>query len=149
MPQLDPNHFPSQLFWIIISFALFYLIMHFIIVPRISKIIHHRKHLTEMNETEAHILKLEIAELKAVAHKRLDEVNQEVQNMQAEAAKEFAEYSAKALADFNSKMSKKYSKIQQDILSQKSSLEDSSSQDLVNKLAYQIIAKITGEKYDR
>jgi len=42
MPQLDFSTFSSQVFWLIISFALMLTIMRFLVVPRISSIIDQR-----------------------------------------------------------------------------------------------------------
>ena len=44
MPQLDPQHFPSQLFWLCIVFSLLYLCVHVWIVPRIKKGMYQRHH---------------------------------------------------------------------------------------------------------
>ena len=37
MPQLDPSTFGSQLFWLLACFGALYLVLSFIVVPRISK----------------------------------------------------------------------------------------------------------------
>jgi F-type H+-transporting ATPase subunit b len=37
MPQLDPSTFGSQLFWLLVCFGALYLVLSFIVVPRISK----------------------------------------------------------------------------------------------------------------
>ncbi|MCH1569221.1 MAG: F0F1 ATP synthase subunit B' [Parvibaculales bacterium] len=37
MPQLDPSTFGSQLFWLLVCFGALYLVLSFIVIPRISK----------------------------------------------------------------------------------------------------------------
>lgn len=44
MPQLDPTHFPSQLFWLCITFGLLYVCIQFWIAPKIKKGLHVRHH---------------------------------------------------------------------------------------------------------
>jgi len=39
MPQLDFSTFPSQIFWLFVSFAVLYLIMATLIVPRLERIV--------------------------------------------------------------------------------------------------------------
>ena len=43
MPQLEITTYPSQIFWLVISFLLLYLIMSRIIIPRISSVIKSRE----------------------------------------------------------------------------------------------------------
>ena len=43
MPQLEITTYPSQIFWLVVSFLTLYLIMSRIIVPRISSVIKNRE----------------------------------------------------------------------------------------------------------
>jgi F-type H+-transporting ATPase subunit b len=43
MPQFDVTTFPSQIFWLVVSFALLYLLMSRLVLPRISKTIEARE----------------------------------------------------------------------------------------------------------
>ena len=43
MPQLEISTFPSQIFWLVISFLVLYIIMSRIIIPRISSVIKDRE----------------------------------------------------------------------------------------------------------
>ena len=43
MPQLEITTFPSQIFWLVVSFLMLYLIMSRIIIPRISFVIKKRE----------------------------------------------------------------------------------------------------------
>ena len=42
MPQLNPASFSSQIFWLLISFSILFLIVHFFLLPRLKKIREHR-----------------------------------------------------------------------------------------------------------
>jgi F-type H+-transporting ATPase subunit b len=37
LPQLDPAHFPSQLFWLAVTFALLYVCMQFVALPGVKR----------------------------------------------------------------------------------------------------------------
>jgi len=37
LPQLDPSHFPSQLFWLALSFAVLYALMAFVALPAVQR----------------------------------------------------------------------------------------------------------------
>ena len=42
MPQLNPESFSSQIFWLFISFSILFLIVHFFLLPRLKKVREHR-----------------------------------------------------------------------------------------------------------
>ena len=53
MPQLDPSTFGSQLFWLLVCFGALYLVLSFIVVPRISKTLATRAQTLENDLEEA------------------------------------------------------------------------------------------------
>ena len=53
MPQLDPSTFGSQLFWLLVCFGALYLVLSFIVVPRISKTLATRAQTLENDLAEA------------------------------------------------------------------------------------------------
>tara|TARA_Y100001935_G_C17052474_1_gene382688 strand:+ start:69 stop:629 length:561 start_codon:yes stop_codon:yes gene_type:complete len=38
MPQLNPESFSSQIFWLFISFSILFLIIHFFLIPKLKKV---------------------------------------------------------------------------------------------------------------
>ena len=38
MPQLNPESFSSQIFWLFVSFSILFLIIHFFLLPKLKKI---------------------------------------------------------------------------------------------------------------
>ena len=89
MPQLDVSTYPSQLFWLAVSFLSLYLILHFFIVPRFQRIFENRTHsidtLTQQasrDREEAELLLNEyeqtLAEARIEAHNRFKSVFDEV-----------------------------------------------------------------------
>ena len=71
MPQLEISTYPSQIFWLVVSFLLLYLIMSRIIIPRISSVIKSREneiknniHISEQMYKDTEIINNEYEETK-------------------------------------------------------------------------------------
>jgi len=68
LPQLDISTYPSQIFWLVVSFFLFYALCAIIIVPRIRKLIKTRRsYITSMMEEANEIaMQAERYEIRAI-----------------------------------------------------------------------------------
>ena len=80
MPQLNPEFWTAQIFWLILIFSSLYLIIWKIFLPRITYIIENRKSriVNDLNETQ---------KLKENAKKKLEEYNKIIENSKKEAKK--------------------------------------------------------------
>ncbi|MCU0831599.1 MAG: F0F1 ATP synthase subunit B [Rhizobiaceae bacterium] len=58
-PPFDPTYFPSQLFWLFLSFGLFYLFMSRVVLPRIGEILETRRDRIAHDIDEAATMKAE------------------------------------------------------------------------------------------
>ena len=66
MPQLDPSTCGSQRFWLLVCFGALYLVLSFIVIPRIAKTLAARAETLEGNLAEAENLRVQAeAALKA------------------------------------------------------------------------------------
>lgn len=103
MPQLDISTFPSQIFWLAITFAALFLVMWKVAVPRIAYVLESRQRRIDDNLDKAAGLKREaesaiktyeavIAKARADAQSRIGEA---AQNIAGEAAKQEAELAAR------------------------------------------------------
>lgn len=43
MPQMDPSHFPEQIFWLVVTFVTLYMLMAFVALPRVTRTKDNRK----------------------------------------------------------------------------------------------------------
>ena len=59
MPQLDFATFPTQIFWLCITFLLLYLVMWKVVIPRISGVLEERQSRVENDLERAEQLQLE------------------------------------------------------------------------------------------
>ena len=71
MPQLEITTYPSQIFWLVVSFLILYLIMSRIIIPKISFVIKKREseiknniHIAEQIYKDTEIINDEFEEIK-------------------------------------------------------------------------------------
>jgi F-type H+-transporting ATPase subunit b len=87
MPQLDFSTFPSQLFWLTITFAVLYLLMAKLILPRIESVIGARQSRMDgdlerasrmQSEAEAVMAAYEKALATALIGKRLEEAERRI-----------------------------------------------------------------------
>ena len=80
MPQLNPEYWTAQVFWLILIFSSLYLIIWKIFLPRITYSIESRKSkiVNDLNETQ---------KLKENAEKKLKEYNEIIENSIKEAKK--------------------------------------------------------------
>ena len=74
MPQLNPESFPSQLFWLAVTFFVLYVLMAWVGIPRLASVIEARRRRREDDLARA-------AEMQASA----EAANQEFQRAMAEA----------------------------------------------------------------
>lgn len=127
MPQFNPEFYPSQIFWLAISFGLLYLILSRVALPRIGEVIEERRDRIQRDldsaerlrgETEKALADYEKAladargNANAMARETRAKLNAEVENERArvesqiaqklgEAEKRIAATKAKALASVN------------------------------------------------
>jgi F-type H+-transporting ATPase subunit b len=73
LPQLDPTKFPSQIIWLVISFAILYLLMARMVLPRIGAVLEERRYKIEDNLQKAEALKTEAADAAEAYEKSLAE----------------------------------------------------------------------------
>jgi len=146
MPQLDSTYFSSQFFWIIVLFAIFYASVHFLIVPTLRAIFHSRNYINEKNKTTAHMLSLESAELKSIAHSKTLEIQKQIDDMKIKFEIKFKEYSEKTLSQFSNDMKLSYDNVKLEIEKQNKLLSEKSTDEYVLSLADKVVSKLTGAK---
>jgi F-type H+-transporting ATPase subunit b len=103
MPQLDPAVWPTQLFWLVITFITLYLVIWRIALPRIADVLEARqrkldddlKKATALKE-EAETILAEYQKMRASAQASAHELLQQAQDaMKAEAARQGQELATK------------------------------------------------------
>ena len=79
MPQFNAKTFSSQLFWLIITFAILYIIITYFILPRIRENIRLRKNKIANDIERAESIKLELENMISKSNIKLEEAKNEAQ----------------------------------------------------------------------
>jgi F-type H+-transporting ATPase subunit b len=94
MPQFDPSSFPSQIFWLVVSFVALYLVVSRLAVPRIAEVLEQRRRLVQDDIDRAAALKAETDQAIAAYEQAMAEARSQAQDHVRAIAAE-----VKALAD--------------------------------------------------
>ena len=77
MPQLEISTFPSQIFWLIVSFFILYLCISRIIIPKISKVLREREQQIQQNIKESETI-----------YKKTEDINKKCEILKKETEEE-------------------------------------------------------------
>ena len=137
MPQLNPDYWLSQIFWVIFIFGTLYIILWRIILPKISENLENRRSqvLTDLGDAQ---------KFKNESEKKLSEYNKIINQAKQEAKKKIDETRKKINRDiknknnqFNLEIEKEIKKAEKEIKTLKlSSIED------INKIAIEISSEV-------
>jgi F-type H+-transporting ATPase subunit b len=88
MPQLEFSTFPNQIFWLLVTLVVIYLILSRVALPRISAVLAERQGTITNDLAAAEELKLKADEAEAAYNKALADARAEAQRIVAEAKAE-------------------------------------------------------------
>tara|TARA_B100001121_G_scaffold147636_1_gene129284 strand:- start:523 stop:1014 length:492 start_codon:yes stop_codon:yes gene_type:complete len=77
MPQLDPEFFLSQLFWLVVFFSFLLLFLWRVSLPRIAKVLEKRQNTIDENLTSAKELQEQALEIESNINKQLNKAKQD------------------------------------------------------------------------
>ena len=132
MPQLDPEFWASQVFWLILIFSILYLVIWKIFLPKINYSIENRKSRIVNDLDEAQ-------KLKESAEKKLKEYNKIIENSKQEAKKIIEDERKKLDQDIENKKKDFNNQIEKEITAAEKEIKDLKKTSLSN------ISKIASE----
>ena len=132
MPQLDPEFWASQVFWLILIFSILYLVIWKIFLPKINYSIENRKSRIVNDLDEAQ-------KLKESAEKKLKEYNKIIENSKQEAKKIIEDERKKLDQDIKNKKKDFNNQIEKEITAVEKEIKDLKKTSLSN------ISKIASE----
>src|SRR4051794_21984931 len=116
MPQLESHTFPSQIFWLVVSFVLLYWLMAKLVLPRIEKIIEERRNRLDEDLEKAAQMKSEAEAVILAYQKALADARAGAQAVVKETtdrlAAEAAERQRAATAEINQRTGEAESRIE-------------------------------------
>ena len=95
MPQLDPSSFPSQLFWLAVTFYVLYWLMADKILPRIAEVLEERSERISNDLEQAEALKKNAEEVMAAYEQELAQARTKAQAAVAQVQQEVGAYAQK------------------------------------------------------
>ena len=107
MPQLNPEFFISQLFWLVLTFTFLFIFLWRISLPRISSVLEKRESKINDDLTIAKQLQAEAEEIQKKIDNELRQAKTETSDLIKKASTNFQEYSTKELHQLDDKISKK------------------------------------------
>ena len=137
MPQLDPEFWFSQIFWLVITFGILYLVLSKLILPRISDNLETRKSQVLEN--------LELAEKQRnESEEKLKEFDNIILKSKIDAKNLFNESRRKLLDDINNKRQKLDEEIDKEVKIVESEIEQlkKKSPEKINKIAIETSADL-------
>ena len=137
MPQLDPKYWSSQIFWLVLTFAILYLVIWKIFLPKITYSVENRKSriVNDLNEAQ---------KLKENAEKKLLEYNKIIQQAKKD-AKKFAEDSKKKLdKDIEIKKQKFNQEIEKELIAVEKEISELKKNSIsnINKISVEISEEV-------
>ena len=125
MPQLDPEFWASQIFWLILIFSSLYLIIWKIFLPKITYSIENRKSRVVNDLDEAQ-------KLKENAEKKLDEYNKIIEESKKKAKKIIEDNKKKLDQDIESKKQKFTDEIKKELVTTEKEIKDLKKSSITN-----------------
>ncbi|MFN7662728.1 MAG: hypothetical protein ACK5PQ_03285 [Alphaproteobacteria bacterium] len=135
MPQLDISVYPSQLFWLGLSFMVLYGFMRWMVTPRVSRILYKRTSMLEKKLEDIDVFRKEIehlenqvTHLREIAYKRNQELLTEAQKKYAQLLEKeealLAKKTSERLEDFELTLQKKIRNIEAELSESSSEIKD-------------------------
>ncbi len=145
MPQLDVSTFAPQLIWLVITFAVLFLIMWKIAVPKISHALETRQMRLEDNLKKAEDLKREAEQTLAAYEKALADARAAAHNDIQKIQLQLNEAAAKEEAAMSAKLEAKISESERSIAAEVDKAMES-VRDVAIDVAADVIHKLTGSQ---
>jgi F-type H+-transporting ATPase subunit b len=140
MPQLNPEFFISQFFWLVISFSFLFVFLWKISLPRISNVLEKRANKINEDVIMAKKLQAEAEEIQKKIDTQLKETKLECVQMLKVSSLKFQDHSIKKLSDLDNELNTKIDEANKTI---EKNLNDSLEK--INKQIYEI-TKLTLSK---
>ena len=148
MPQLNPEFWTAQIFWLILIFLALYVINWKIFLPKITNSIENRKSriINDLSEAE---------KLKENAEKRLIEYNKIINNAKKEAIKIINENKKKLENDIEHKKKKFSEEIEKELIKTEKEIHSLKKSSVLNinkiavEISSEIIKKIVGSEVNK
>lgn len=145
MPQLDPSVFPTQLFWLVLTFVPLYLILWRVVLPRMSGMLEARQHKIDNDLTRAAALRDEAETVLAECEKTMADAHAEAHAMMRQVEEETAAKTEAEIEKVNERLAKETANAEASIEKAKEEAYEN-LKSMVSELALSATQKVIGAK---
>lgn len=145
LPQLDFSTWPTQIFWLVVSFALAYLLMWRIVVPRIGSVLEERHNRIEDDLRRARQASDDAEEAREAFEKMLADARNNGNEMTRKATESIMSKMERKVATANASLAKKMSEAEAEIAKARTDALKEVS-DIASTSAMDVVAQLTGMK---
>ena len=147
MPQLNPESFSSQIFWLLISFLILFLIIHFLLLPRLKKIREERDETINNYLSQTQNLNHQIDNIIAQIDKELNEAKTTLNDKIREEIEKNKIIFEKEVNLIEKEFERKKEKLNSELLKSKNNIKKSIPK-ICMDLSNHLYEKILGEKIE-
>ena len=119
MPQLDFHTFPSQIFWLVVTFAVLYWLMARMAVPRIQRIVEERRNRIDTDLEKAAQMKTEAEAVIAAYEKAIADARAQAQATMKETSDRLAAQAAERQRQANETLARQVAEAERRIAAAK------------------------------
>ena len=144
LPQLNPVSYPTQVFWLVVTFAVLFLLMWKVALPRVSETLANRQQKLSGDLQKAADLREEAEKAQADLEEALAAARAEAQAVLRKASEEIAAEQAKRLEAFDADMAVKAEEAEKRISAARETALKS-VKDVANEVALAAVEKLAGD----
>lgn len=143
LPQFDPSSYPSQIFWLAVTFVVLYVFFSKKTLPEISSVIENRQEHIQSDIDTAEKLRKEAEEVQQFYEESLENARLEASKSYAEAEEAVKEKTAKKYESFRKKSAKQIGEMEERLETEKAKVMEEMNT-IAAEIASQAAEKIVG-----
>lgn len=147
MPQLDFSTFPTQLFWLAVTFITLYVLMRWLALPRVASMIKARRDQLDADLTRAEQLKSEVERVLAAYQQTLASARAQAQAAIKETTGRLGAEAAERQRQLNEALSRQITSAEREIAEAKQRAV-AELHDIAAEVARSVTEKLTGRPAD-
>tara|TARA_B100000674_G_scaffold495844_1_gene524370 strand:- start:104 stop:673 length:570 start_codon:yes stop_codon:yes gene_type:complete len=147
MPQFASESFPSQLFWLVLTFTSLYIFISFVILPRIRSNLRLRKNKISNDLDRAESIKNETEKIIEDYNKKIEDAKEKAHNQLKNSLKKANDELIVKLSELREQTDKKLKNAEKEIMSYKEKIEKEIDT-TANNISEIILSKILNEGYN-
>ncbi len=140
MPQLNPEFFVSQLFWLVVTFSFLFIFLWRVSLPRISTVLEKRQNKINENLSYAKELQEQAIEIEKKINKQISSAKEETENRIKKAILTLQDNTSTKLSDLDNELEEKFLNSEKEIIKDRDEQMKNLDQEIIN------ITKITVSK---